>query len=100
MALMIAGRLSTSLYVGITMRARSSAMPVHSSRAQAAVAIASAELTLCEGVATFAPVVEILKVRYRTTDEFRAEFAKDSGFAALFCPTTTPLTVGEEVIVE
>ena len=44
--------------------------------------------------------MEILKVRYRTTDEFRAEFAKDSGFAALFCPTTTPLTVGEEVIVE
>ena len=44
--------------------------------------------------------MEILKVRYRTTDEFRAEFAKDSGFAALFCPTTTPLTPGEEVIVE
>jgi Tfp pilus assembly protein PilZ len=44
--------------------------------------------------------MEILKVRFRTNEEFDANYQPDLGDGGLFCPTTTPLDPGQQVIVE
>lgn len=44
--------------------------------------------------------MKILKVRLRSTREFEQYYDKSLEFEGLFCPTTTPLKVGERVIVE
>jgi Tfp pilus assembly protein PilZ len=44
--------------------------------------------------------MQILKVRYRTNREFLEAYQTDLGGGGLFCPTTTPLSSGMEVICE
>lgn len=44
--------------------------------------------------------MEILKVRFRTNDEFQDSFDEGLPNGGLFCPTTTPLEKGQDVIVE
>jgi len=44
--------------------------------------------------------MEILKVRFRTNEEFQESFNDELPNGGLFCPTTTPLETGQEVIVE
>ncbi len=44
--------------------------------------------------------MEILKVRFRTNDEFEDSYDAELPSGGLFCPTTTPLEEGQEVIVE
>lgn len=44
--------------------------------------------------------MEILKVRFRTNDEFEDSYDDELPSGGLFCPTTTPLEEGQEVIVE
>jgi Tfp pilus assembly protein PilZ len=44
--------------------------------------------------------MQILKVRYRTNEEFEHQYQPDLPHGGLFCPTTTPLQAGESVIVE
>jgi Tfp pilus assembly protein PilZ len=44
--------------------------------------------------------MQILKVRCRTPQEFLESYARDLPNGGLFCPTTVPLKVGDEVIVE
>jgi Tfp pilus assembly protein PilZ len=44
--------------------------------------------------------VQILKVRFRTNNEFEESYQRDLVNGGLFCPTTAPLPVGANVIVE
>jgi Tfp pilus assembly protein PilZ len=44
--------------------------------------------------------MQILKVRFRTNDEFGDSFQADLANGGLFCPTTSELEAGEPVIVE
>jgi len=44
--------------------------------------------------------MQILKVRYRTNREFLDSYQNDLERGGLFCPTTTPLVPGSEVICE
>ena len=44
--------------------------------------------------------MEILKVRFRTNDEFDDNFDDELPNGGLFCPTTTPLEVDQQVIIE
>jgi uncharacterized protein (TIGR02266 family) len=44
--------------------------------------------------------MEILKVRYRTNNEFAANYQHELGNGGLFCPTTAPLEPGQSVILE
>jgi len=44
--------------------------------------------------------MEILKVRFRTNDEFRDNYNGDLPNGGMFCPTTTPLEENQEVIIE
>lgn len=44
--------------------------------------------------------MEILKVRFRTNDEFEDNYVEELSGGGLFCPTTTPMEEGQEVIVE
>jgi Tfp pilus assembly protein PilZ len=44
--------------------------------------------------------MDILKVRFRTNDEFEDNYDDELAGGGLFCPTTTPLEEGQEVIVE
>lgn len=44
--------------------------------------------------------MEILKIRFRTNEEFQQYYDDSLGRGGLFCPTTTPLEVGQPVIVE
>lgn len=44
--------------------------------------------------------MEILKVRFRTNDEFEDSFDDELSGGGLFCPTTTPMEEGQDVIVE
>jgi len=44
--------------------------------------------------------MQILKVRFRTNTEFQENFQDDLPNGGLFCPTTSPLPVGEQVIIE
>ena len=44
--------------------------------------------------------MQILKVRFRTNNEFEANYQSDLAGGGLFCPTTNPLDRGELVIVE
>lgn len=44
--------------------------------------------------------MEILKVRFRTNDEFDQNYQSDLAHGGLFCPTTTPLEAGQPVIIE
>ena len=44
--------------------------------------------------------MQILKVRYRTNEEFDDCYQTDLPHGGLFCPTTSPLTDGEQVIIE
>ncbi len=44
--------------------------------------------------------MEILKVRFRTNDEFDDNFDNELPNGGMFCPTTTPLTEGQQVIIE
>src|SRR5688572_8583028 len=45
-------------------------------------------------------LMEILKIRFRTNEEFQQYYDDSLGRGGLFCPTTTPLEVGQPVIVE
>ncbi len=44
--------------------------------------------------------MEILKVRFRTNEEFRDNYNGDLPNGGMFCPTTTPLEENQEVIIE
>lgn len=44
--------------------------------------------------------MQILKVRYRTNEEFDECYQPDMPNGGLFCPTTSPLSDGDPVIVE
>jgi Tfp pilus assembly protein PilZ len=44
--------------------------------------------------------MQILKLRYRTNREFLECYQNDLASGGLFCPTTTPLSQGSEVICE
>jgi Tfp pilus assembly protein PilZ len=44
--------------------------------------------------------MQILKVRFRTNAEFQESYQGDLPCGGLFCPTTSPLAVGEMVVVE
>ena len=44
--------------------------------------------------------MEILKVRFRTNDEFDTAYQGELAFGGLFCPTTSPLEEGQSVVVE
>ena len=44
--------------------------------------------------------MQILKVRFRTNAEFQEHYQDELPNGGLFCPTTSPLTVGEGVIIE
>lgn len=44
--------------------------------------------------------MEILKVRFRTNEEFRENYNGELPNGGLFCPTTTPLEENQEVIIE
>ncbi|MBI4511426.1 MAG: PilZ domain-containing protein [Deltaproteobacteria bacterium] len=44
--------------------------------------------------------MEILKVRFRTNQEFAGAYQKELAYGGLFCPTTTPLRVGSKVVCE
>lgn len=45
-------------------------------------------------------VMQILKVRYRTNEEFDEHYQPDMAHGGLFCPTTRPLEEGDSVIIE
>jgi Tfp pilus assembly protein PilZ len=44
--------------------------------------------------------MQILKVRFRSSQEFQEAYARDLAPGGLFCPTTTELAPGSDVIVE
>lgn len=44
--------------------------------------------------------MNIVKVRFRTSDEFDANYQSDLASGGLFCPTTKPLAEGDEVVIE
>ncbi|MCG8419656.1 MAG: PilZ domain-containing protein [Proteobacteria bacterium] len=44
--------------------------------------------------------MEILKVRFRTNEEFDEHYQRDLTSGGLFCPTTTPLEDGQAVVIE
>lgn len=44
--------------------------------------------------------MNIVKVRFRTNEEFDANYRHDLPNGGLFCPTTTPLEEGESVVIE
>lgn len=44
--------------------------------------------------------MEIVKVRFRTNDGFEDSYEPDLPNGGLFCPTTTPLEEGQEIVVE
>ena len=44
--------------------------------------------------------MQILKVRFRTNSEFEANYQDEMASGGLFCPTTSPLEPGDDVIVE
>ena len=44
--------------------------------------------------------MDILKVRFRTNEEFDDNYEAELAEGGLFCPTTTPLEAGQNVIVE
>lgn len=44
--------------------------------------------------------MQILKVRYRTNEEFDDCYQTELPHGGLFCPTTSPLTDGEQVVIE
>ncbi len=44
--------------------------------------------------------MNIVKVRFRSSDEFDANYQPELAGGGLFCPTTTPLTEGDEVVIE
>jgi len=44
--------------------------------------------------------MQILKVRFRTNNEFDEHYQPDLARGGLFCPVTSPLDEGDEVIVE
>jgi Tfp pilus assembly protein PilZ len=44
--------------------------------------------------------MEILKVRFRTNEEFQDNYDDELPNGGMFCPTTTPLETGQAVIVE
>ncbi len=44
--------------------------------------------------------MDILKVRFRTNEEFEDNYEAELAQGGLFCPTTTPLEEGQHVIVE
>jgi Tfp pilus assembly protein PilZ len=44
--------------------------------------------------------MQILKVRYRTNEEFDEHYQPDLPNGGLFCPTTSPLEEGDPVIIE
>lgn len=44
--------------------------------------------------------MEILKVRFRTNEEFESNYDEELPNGGLFCPTTTPLEDEQQVIVE
>jgi Tfp pilus assembly protein PilZ len=44
--------------------------------------------------------VRIVKLRYKTPQDFSQHYLAEGPAGTLFCPTTTPLEVGEEVVVE
>ena len=44
--------------------------------------------------------MEIIRVRFRTNDEFEDNYQSDLEHGGLFCPTTTKLEDGQRVIVE
>jgi Tfp pilus assembly protein PilZ len=44
--------------------------------------------------------MQILKIRFRTNNEFQEAYQKDLAQGGVFCPTTSPLRAGTEVICE
>jgi Tfp pilus assembly protein PilZ len=44
--------------------------------------------------------MNIVKVRFRTNDEFDANYRNDLPHGGLFCPTTTALEEGDQVVIE
>lgn len=44
--------------------------------------------------------MDILKVRFRTNSEFEDAFNQELASGGLFCPTTSPLATGQEVVIE
>jgi Tfp pilus assembly protein PilZ len=44
--------------------------------------------------------MDIVKVRFRTNDEFDAAYQADLELGGLFCPTTSPLEEGQKVVIE
>jgi Tfp pilus assembly protein PilZ len=44
--------------------------------------------------------MNIVKVRFRTNEEFDTNYRHDLPNGGLFCPTTTPLEEGESVVIE
>ncbi|WP_053333154.1 PilZ domain-containing protein [Haliangium ochraceum] len=44
--------------------------------------------------------MQILKIRYRTNEEFDEHYQPDMPHGGLFCPTTSPLEEGDAVIIE
>lgn len=44
--------------------------------------------------------MEILKIRFRTNNEFLEAYQKDFANGGIFCPTTSPLRAGTDVICE